>query len=336
MQSSTYMVRAGALVGFNSLLRRLRTEPAEVFERLGLAQDYLDRPDKLIPLTTKVQLLELAADLSGCEYFGLYLAGQQNISMLGVVGAFAQQSSTLHEALETFAGVIGHHVDGLCIRLDVDENVASFYCGYAGFTVESRQHNDNTIVSAYNIINFLVNQTVSLRATYLSGPEPSSFKPYTDLFHSPIGFNSPENRLIFDRKYLNYPVAGANPALRGVIGNFLKQSESDGFQGRLLLVIDQLLPEGPITLGQVADRLSMAPRTLQARLHSQGVSFQQMLDQTRIERVCTYISQGEMNLTEISEIVGYSQLSALTRSFKRVKGLSPNAWRQQELLKPQV
>lgn len=335
-RSSTYMVRAGALTGFVSLLRRLGADPARVFERLSLPADYLDRPDGLIPLSTKIQLLDLAAELSGDECFGLALARQQTISTLGVIGALAQQSSTLREAIETCARVIGHHVEGLRIRLSVDGDVASYYCGYPELTDKSRQHNDNTVVNAYSIINFLINQPIKLRAAYLSGPTPSSLAPYMDLFHSPIGFERPENRLIFDRKYLDYPIAGASPALREVIGDFFRKSELGDFQGRLRWMIDQLLPDGPVTLGLVARHMDMAPRTLQDCLHGQGVNFQLLLDQTRIERVCVLIRQGAMNLTEISEVVGYSQLSALTRCFTRVKGMSPNAWRQQELLKTQA
>lgn len=40
---------------------------------------------------------------------------------------------------------------------------------------------------------------------------------------------------------------------------------------------------------------------------------------------------GDLSLTEIAELVGYSQLSALTRSFKRIMGASPAAWRRQQI-----
>ncbi len=328
---SPFMVRAGALIGFANLLQRYQVQPVTVFERLGLPADYLDRPDQLIPLDTKVALLETAAELCHCEHFGLTLARQQNISMLGVIGLLVQQSATLREALATICTSIGHHVEGLCLRLEEEGDIARYLFSYqlSSASRQSRQHNDNTLVSGYNIISFLINQPLHLRAAYLSGPEATSLKPYTELLHAPIRFECPENGLVFDRRYLDIPVAGANPALRGVIGRLLKQSQRDGFQGRLLWIIDHLLPAGAVTLEQVASRLGMAPRTVQERLHQQGVSFQQLLDQTRVERVCTYMQEGDMSLTEIAELVGYSQLSALTRSFKRVTGLSPAAWRRQ-------
>lgn len=330
MPTSNYLVRAGALVGYSGLLLRLGVDPVQVFDRLGLAATCLDRPDLLIPLSTKIQLLDVAAEVSGCADFGLRLARQQNISMLGIIGTLVQQCDNLREALKTFEATIGHHVEGLRIHFDENPDVVRCYFNYQHRT-QSRQHNDNTLVSAHSVISFLINQPLSLRAAYLCGPEPESIKPYTDLFHAPIRFGCRENGLVFDARYLDYPVAGANPALRGVIGSFLRKDERNGFQGRLLWTIDHLLLEGPVTLEQVASKIGVAPRTLQDRLHRQGVSFQQLLDQTRVERVCSYMHEGSMSLTEIAELVGYSQLSALTRSFKRVTGLSPVAWRREHL-----
>jgi len=330
------MVRASALSGYNRLLNSYGVDDAALLARLSLPASYLDRPDLMIPLETKVELLELGAQLCGCAHFGLQLAQRQNISMLGALGLLVQQSPTMRDAFHTMATSIGQAVQGLDVWMEEAGDLAYLRFTYRlqGPSAQSRQHNDNTLAGAYNIINFLLNERVPLRAAYLCGPPPRSTAPYDELLRAPLFFGGGHNGLVFERSCLDRPVVGANPEMRGLIDNFLKKKQLDGFRERLLWTITNLLPRGPVTLEALADHTGMAPRTLQARLAQRGTSFQQLLDRARVEQVCTYMLDGKLNLTAIAELVGYSQLSALTRSFKRIMGASPAAWRRQQLDAP--
>lgn len=326
------MVRAGALSGYQRLLNDYGVDVPQLFARLALPADYLDQPDRLIPLDTKVDLLELGAQLSGCNHFGLKLGQQQNISMLGMVGLLIQQSATVRDALQTIAQSIGQHVQALEVSLEEKGDLA--YCHFS-YRYElpgtvSRQHNDNTLMSGYNIIGFLLNEPLRLRSVYFCGEEPRDLAPYNAMLHAPLVFNHPENVLVFERHYLDHPVAGADPALRDMINVLLNKKQLDDFQERLLWIITNLLPQGHVTLEMVAEAVIMAPRTLQHRLTQQGVTFQQLLDRARVEEACRYMLNSDRPLTEVADLVGYSQLSALTRGFKRIMGTTPAAWRRQQ------
>ncbi|WP_428821521.1 AraC family transcriptional regulator [Microbulbifer sp. MCCC 1A16149] len=328
------MVRASALTGYKSLLGSFGVNVAELLQRLSLPADYLDRPDLMIPMETKVELLELGARLSGCAHFGLKLAQQQNISAFGTVGVLLQQCATLRDALETITSSIGQTAQGLEVWFEVEGDTAQLYSRYNfdGPSAHSRQHSDNLVAGGVNMIRFLLAEPVPLSAVYLSGPAPTApggLIPYRDLFQCPVYFDCASNGIAFAASLLERPVAGANPEMRGLIDSFLKKKQLDGFQEQLLWTITNLLPRGPVTLEKVADSVNMAPRTLQARLRQQGTSFQQLLDRTRVEQVCTYLLEGNLSLTEIAELVGYSQLSALTRAFKRIMGASPRSWLRQ-------
>ena len=328
------MIRASALTGYKTLLSSFDVDVAALLRRLSLPADYLDRPDLMIPMETKVELLELGAQLSGCPHFGLRLAQQQNISALGAVGLLLQQCPTLRDAMDTVTSSIGQTAQGLNVWLDESEQVAHLCSRYEfdGPSAHSRQHSDNLVASGFNMIRFLLAEPVPLHAVYLCGDGPTSdsgLAPYRELFQCPIHFQQDYNGIAFPAQLLQRPVAGANPEMRGLIDSFLKKKQLDNFQEQLLWTITNLLPRGPVTLEKVADSVNMAPRTLQLRLSQQGTSFQQLLDRTRVEQVCTYLLQGHLSLTEIAELVGYSQLSALTRAFKRIMGASPRSWLRQ-------
>ena len=328
------MVRASALTGYKTLLGSFDVDVAALLRRLSLPADYLDRPDLMIPMEIKVELLELGAQLSGCPHFGLRLAQQQNISALGTVGLLLQQCPTLRDAMDTVTSSIGQTAQGLNVWLEESDQTA-FLCSrydFDGPSAHSRQHSDNLVASGFNMMRFLLAEPVSLHAVYLCGDAPSAagaMAPYQALFQCPVHFEQDFNGIAFSRDLLQRPVPGANPAMRGLIDNFLKKKQLDNFQEQLLWTITNLLPRGAGTLEKVADSVNLAPRTLQMHLRQQGTSFQQLLDRTRVEQVCTYLLEGNLSLTEIAELVGYSQLSALTRAFKRIMGASPSAWLRQ-------
>ena len=91
-------------------------------------------------------------------------------------------------------------------------------------------------------------------------------------------------------------------------------------------IIRSLLPTGDCTLPRVADTLSTSDRTLQARLESEHSSFRELLEKVRREIATYHLSRGDIQLTQLAMILGYSELSAFSRSFRRWYGVSPRRW----------
>ena len=50
------------------------------------------------------------------------------------------------------------------------------------------------------------------------------------------------------------------------------------------------------------------------------------LTKLRIERAAALLREGELQVSEVSEAVGYSYLSGFSRAVKRVYGVSPSEW----------
>ena len=71
----------------------------------------------------------------------------------------------------------------------------------------------------------------------------------------------------------------------------------------------------------------MSSRNLQLKLAVRGTNFQDLLDQTRHTLAMGYIEQSRLAITEISYLLGFSDLSNFTRAFKRWTGKSPSAYR---------
>jgi AraC-like DNA-binding protein len=92
--------------------------------------------------------------------------------------------------------------------------------------------------------------------------------------------------------------------------------------------IVRLCHEDTPTLAKVASNLFVTPRTLQRHLADEGLRFQPLLDETRLRLAEQYLNEGQLQLTDIAELLGYSDQSALTRAFKRWTGNTPKEIRK--------
>ncbi len=80
-------------------------------------------------------------------------------------------------------------------------------------------------------------------------------------------------------------------------------------------------------IAQVADRLALSTRTLSRRLAEEGYTLSQLIEEVRMVRAETLLIETTTSLLQIAQQVGYSDLSAFSRAFKRVKKRSPSALR---------
>ena len=72
----------------------------------------------------------------------------------------------------------------------------------------------------------------------------------------------------------------------------------------------------------------MGPRTLQRRLKDQGVEFKALVDDTRRLFALPYLRNRNHTLAEIAYLLGYSEVSAFNRAFRRWTGSTPSDYRR--------
>ena len=96
---------------------------------------------------------------------------------------------------------------------------------------------------------------------------------------------------------------------------------------RVRLIIARLLVEGNCTYKRAACTLGLHPRTLQRRLRQEGESFEAIKDSVRREVALRYLQQPDVSLVRVTEILGYSETSVLSRSCHRWFCASPRRLR---------
>lgn len=90
----------------------------------------------------------------------------------------------------------------------------------------------------------------------------------------------------------------------------------------------ELLPSGRSSIAEVSKVLGTAPRTLQRRLRSEGISFKAALAETRKKLARHYLRSTALSGAEISFLLGYDDPNSFFRAFRGWTGETPEAARR--------
>jgi AraC-like DNA-binding protein len=135
------------------------------------------------------------------------------------------------------------------------------------------------------------------------------------------------------RDLIDRAVPAADPQLYQIMKQYLDQILSampreDGLLGSIRKAIAESMCDGDPTLARVAKRMATGPRTLQRRLKDYGSDFKKLVEDTRRRLSLTYLRDHNNSLTEVAFLLGYSELSAFNRAFKRWTGSTPLDYRR--------
>lgn len=98
---------------------------------------------------------------------------------------------------------------------------------------------------------------------------------------------------------------------------------------RVRRVLVDLLPGGEASVDAVCARLALSRRSLQRKLHAEGVSFQVILDQTRAELSLHYLARPNLSVQEIAFLLAYRDPNSFYRAFQGWTGMTPGEARLQ-------
>jgi AraC-like DNA-binding protein len=152
---------------------------------------------------------------------------------------------------------------------------------------------------------------------------------YLAFFGCPVRFDQAQTQLVFPACLLALPLRQPDAMLLSILESQATQAldllpKTDAFVREVQRQIIRLCHDGAPTLAQVADQLCLSPRTLQRRLADQGTRFQPVLDETRQQLCAQYLADQRLQLTDIAQLLGYSDQSAFTRAYRRWTGGTPH------------
>lgn len=278
-----------------------------------------------------------ATHLSHDPLFGLHFGETLQVAALGVVGELIRHSRTIGEAL-THAVAFAHLITDIFV-MDVTRADKSFFIR---FTPDANRQNASPLLFR-QMMDFFMAFTLhevdglvleKIQPIRLSMPPISANLPeYERVLRSQSIHESDYYELAFDESFWDEPILMANYELQGVLlqkisamdtafGDRRKMSERIGS----LLLVNAYL--GIPTLEAIAANLNTSSRSLQRKLQEEGVTYQQLSDSTRKSLALHYLESGQYPVKEVSYILGYNELSAFNRAFRRWTGTTPVSYQK--------
>jgi len=101
----------------------------------------------------------------------------------------------------------------------------------------------------------------------------------------------------------------------------------DGFVKQARRTLTARLTRGDAEIAVVARDLAITPRTLQRRLAAEGWSFRALVEDTRRRAAAHYLANRSLSIAEVSYLVGFSEVAAFHRAFRRWHGRTPREFR---------
>jgi len=170
----------------------------------------------------------------------------------------------------------------------------------------------------------------------LRRPKPgNNVKAFTEYFRAPVDFGCETNMLVFSKHDMQVQLPAANAELARqndqVVLSLLARMDREDIIAQVRASVVDLLPSGECSKEKIAERLNMSERTLQGRLAMKNTSYRDLLNETRKELAEQYISQGLRSFSDVTYLLGFSDISSFSRAFRGWTGLSPSVYRERYL-----
>ena len=304
----------------------------------GIDPMLLTDPNTRIALPLFQKLWRLAVQATNNPALGLAMGQIAAPSTGGVVAYVMMHCPTIKVAIEKYT----RYQDLICQGTEcfLQTQGQQVFMGTRIVTPTITEHQqvlDSELAILYTALKNLSASRFKLEAVYFEYDQPADTLPYKEAFDgAPVHFNKAQSGLLFNAEQLSLPVINADPAM-GQMFMAVANQALEALNGQEPIsnkvrryLVDQLKGHEP-NLEHTAQHFAMSARNLQLKLSQEGTNFKDLLDGIRKEMATRHLRQKHSTLTDIAFLLGFSEASAFSRSFKRWTGLSPMQWRKQHV-----
>ncbi len=285
----------------------------------------------------ELRLWEEAARLTADPDFGLHFAewlAPRTADVFGALAFAVRSCATLGDQLRlvTQYSSLVHNEILLTLELEAD-HVLLVHTHRRAPPHPTRHPVEGLLTLAVLIARQETGDDFSPVAVHFRHPRPNNVEEHGRVFGAPVHFGTPVDALVLDYAHLARPQRRSEPQLLALLDKQLAGLHGEHvaptpLRHRVRRELVAHLPKGEPSVGTVAARLQMSPRTLQRQLQSEGTSFAAVLGDLRRELAARYLRDPHIAIAEVAFLLGFQDISAFYRAFRRWEGMTPLAFRR--------
>jgi len=309
-------------------------------EQANISQEVLNNNNQWVPAEALEQLLTLLIANCGDPCFGLHTSRHVSYDIYSVLGYINMNCATMREVWDqtpTYEKIVGDMGVSMAVYGQT-ESCLRWRCNYTD--PEVRRHITENIIASWHCYarQHLFpehNDSGPLRVcfTHSAPADPQLLEDYEKIFACEVLFDQEYNCIWIDNSLLDLPIEQANPELLNSLLDHAAKlllerdkncSLAEKVKNLLRLMLSNELPRREA----VAEQLHMNSRTLQRRLVEEGTSYQNLLNELRIELACHYLVKTDFTLEAIAEKLGFTETRSFYRYFKNWAGITAGEYRK--------
>jgi len=311
------------------VLTRHQVDPAPIFRAAGLDPDAHRDPNKRVPVASARKLWARCVRATNDPCIGFEVGMAIVPTNLHAVGYAWMASRTLHEGLERIARYF--RVISTAARVRIETSGDEVCLTLESDAAWPREGLDGYSTAIVALCRAVAHDEFAPRRIDMVCPEPPCAPELARYFACPIRYRAELQRHVFDPASLDAPLPRQNAAMAQasdeVALRYIAHMDREDVINQAKVGIIDMLSNGEPNRGALAERLHMSERTLTRRLDDKNLTFRALLDGVRRELALGYVAQSDYSVTEITYLLGFSDLSNFARSFRRWTGRSPSQYR---------
>jgi AraC-like DNA-binding protein len=309
---------------------------ADVAERFGVKRDELldgrdpealSEPNARLSIPELIELIERARELTGEPGIGFHVGLQMRIASHGYLGLAAMTASNVHEAMRIAIKFAPTRTRAISLSLDHDGDHVRFAIHeHADLGTARDAFLFALLTGIWRIGNALTGIALEDHGTAdVAFPEPDYFARFAPLAPH-VRFDRDVTCLRFRASLLDRPLVTGDPSASRLTLERCER-ELEALAPRVASRVQAILAGGFLPLEDIARQLGMSARTLKRRLAEEDTTYRAIVEAARKARA-EELLRSARSLEAIASELGYADVAAFSRAFRRWTGRAPGAWRR--------
>jgi AraC-like DNA-binding protein len=322
------LIRSACLNHYPEIARLVGLDPELMLKKAKLPLTAIARPDMRIAVAGVRRLFEMSAAESGCQTFGLRVAGRGDLSDLGPVALVVREQPTIGTALQTLSRFLHIHHEGMVLRIERHDETVILTTVLRGRA--QRQATEAVVATLCQVMRALYGPTWRPLQVHLMHSPPADRSSHRQFFGCDVHFDADFDGIVCKASDMERTIPWADPKLARYVQSRVDElyGRSESFDAKVGVLVRELLPSGDCRIERVAEHLSCDRRTIHRRLADCGTTFSEIVDTERAELAARLVEDRATPLAGMAELLGFSAQSAMARWFRHRFGCSITQWRK--------
>lgn len=314
-----------------SLLREKQLEPEKIFLKHGIEISDTLNSEVYVDINKVRSLLTYSEQVLDDPSLGINMAKRTEYSVFGAVGMAIAAGGSLLGVLQRAKRY--HQLLGTTIQFEID--IIDDRVKVSFFQLTEQQPHSQGIQYLMAVIVRMIRTRLFSKVDPLEIYVIRDDRDYLDkmscYFHV-VPKVGEHYAMFLDKNLMSKELNASEPAIaaamESVLNSRLKAQGKADFITQLILWIENHLPGGEPSIAQAAKEFHLSVRSLQRRLKEDDISWQQLIMSVRKTRVEHYMKMPDVTVTQLAFLLGFTNVSAFSRAFKKWYGVSPTHYKQ--------